>query len=240
MNVWMGALATVALSATLSAQQPLPAVKEGTPAPKVQQANPPQVVGTYTVGQAKPPDVPGSQLRDITLEQAIQIALENNLDLKSARMTPQQQEYTLQAQRAAFWRPSFTGNGNFGGSSTISTNVLDGVGINTKIISKNQGFSTGVSTTLPYFGATASASFGGTRGSTNSVNEKFNPKFGSSLSFNYRMNLLQGFSIDSARNNLKTQAIRIDTTNITLAQTIESTKASVRRLLAAEAGDRGH
>ena len=92
MNVWMGALATVALSATLSAQQPLPAMKEGTPAPKVQQANPPQVVGTYTVGQAKPPDVPGSQLRDITLEQAIQIALENNLDLKSARMTPQQQE----------------------------------------------------------------------------------------------------------------------------------------------------
>ena len=52
----------------------------------------------------------------MSLEQAIEIALENNLDLKVARMNPQIQDYSLQAARATF-RPTLSGNFNQNHSS---------------------------------------------------------------------------------------------------------------------------
>ena len=67
-----------AMTVTTAAQQTT------TPAPQPTQSQ----VGTYVVGQAKPPDVPGAPTKDVSLEQAIEIALEKNLDLKSARLNP--------------------------------------------------------------------------------------------------------------------------------------------------------
>ena len=56
----------------------------------------------YVVGQAKPPEVPGTAVMDLTLEQAVQIALEKNLTLKAAKLNPQLIDYSLQSARAAF------------------------------------------------------------------------------------------------------------------------------------------
>ena len=46
-------------------------------------------VDPYVVGQPLPPSEPGSVLLSLTLEEAIEMALERNLDLKAARLTPQ-------------------------------------------------------------------------------------------------------------------------------------------------------
>src|SRR5687767_2808504 len=68
-----------------------------TPAPPVQAQ-----IDPYVVGQARPPVVEGSKLMELSLEQAQQIALERNLDLKVARMDPQSIDYQLQSARATF------------------------------------------------------------------------------------------------------------------------------------------
>ncbi len=48
------------------------------------------------------PTCPGTTQQDLTLEQAIQIALEKNLALQAAKMKPQIADYSLQSARAAF------------------------------------------------------------------------------------------------------------------------------------------
>src|SRR5262245_43054853 len=102
-RVWAFVLAAIGLAQPLAAQTP-PA---GAPqAPAQQPAGPtPVQVDRYVVGQAKPPVEPGAGVRDLTLEEAVQIALENNLDLKSARLTPQLQDYALRSLEAVF-RPT--------------------------------------------------------------------------------------------------------------------------------------
>src|SRR5689334_2136722 len=59
-----------------------------------------QTQDRYVVGRALPPETPGTQRVDLSLEQAIERALEKNLDIQSAKLTPQMQDYTLAAARA--------------------------------------------------------------------------------------------------------------------------------------------
>src|SRR5687767_13953318 len=62
----------------------------------------------YVVGRAMPPDTPGAQRIDISLEQAIERALEKNLYIQREKLSPQMQDYTLAAARAAF-KPTLNG-----------------------------------------------------------------------------------------------------------------------------------
>src|SRR5581483_11820489 len=113
--VLAASLATFAAQA--AAQQPAPA-----PAPTAPPApNAPAAQATPGQAPAVEPYVVGEATRDLTLEQAIEIALENNLDLKVARLNPQIQDYSLQAARASF-RPTLTGTFNQNHGSQISTN----------------------------------------------------------------------------------------------------------------------
>src|SRR3954468_16293991 len=106
-NVWAAVLATVAMTAALSAQGQTPVAA---PAGQTQTPGAPgnmQKVDQYIVGQAKPPEVAGTTVKDLTLEDAVQIALEKNLDLKVQKMNPQLQDYQLQSARAVY-RPTIS------------------------------------------------------------------------------------------------------------------------------------
>src|SRR5687768_10340407 len=59
-------------------------------------------VQPYTVGQSLPPVDSGKTLTPMTLEQALSRALEQNLDIQSARLDPRIQEYSLLSARAFF------------------------------------------------------------------------------------------------------------------------------------------
>src|SRR5262249_49318086 len=120
----IGAVALV-LTATVSAQQtppqttpPLPpsgSQPQGLP----QQQQPTgsaqsaqiQAIAQYIGGQANPPATPGVPVKDLTLDDAIQISLERNLDLQVAKMNPLIQDYNLVQARAAY-KPTLTGNFN--------------------------------------------------------------------------------------------------------------------------------
>ena len=184
----------------------------------------PQAVDPYVVGQARPPVTEGSELIELTLEQAVVIALENNLDLKVARMNPVLQEYNLKSLRASF-RPRVTGSYSYSNSASPSNNVLEGV--NT-LIQVSQGFNGGISQTLPWFGSNIQANWTNGRGSTNNQTARLNPNYNTGLSFSYGMPLLAGFKIDGTRNNLRTSVITTEVIDIQLMQTIEATKNTIR------------
>ena len=115
-TLWALALAGGLTSAGVAAQQPpaapvpqAPAVPAPTPAPTpTPQVGPlptQQPIDRYVVGQATPEPTPGTDMLTLTLEEAINMALDKNLELKVARMAPQLVDYQLQSARAAFRPP---------------------------------------------------------------------------------------------------------------------------------------
>src|SRR5579871_3109367 len=129
----------------------------GTPLAAQQQAQqPPQpqlpgvaqmpALEKYIVGAAKPPDVPGAPSIDMSLDQAIQIALENNLDLQVQKMNPAIQDYQLVRLNAVF-RPTLTSSFTQRHSSSPSQNILDGVPTD---ITQSQTYSAGYNQSLPW------------------------------------------------------------------------------------------
>lgn len=181
-------------------------------------------VDPYVVGTASPPAVEGAQVRNLTLEDAMLIALENNLGLQVARLNPELQDYALQQTRAAYL-PSVSGSYSYNNSSRLSEDANQGVG---RLVTASQSFNSRLQQTMPWYGGSLSATWNNSRGTTNATNSTFNPNIRSSVQFSYSQPLLQGFLIDNTRNSLRTQQITRQITDITLLQTVESTKTSVR------------
>jgi outer membrane protein len=218
-HVWITALVLVAMTAAASAQQPSGPATAAPAAPAQT-----QTVDRYIVGQAKPPVEPGSSLRDLTLQQAIDLALENNLSLKVQKMNPQIQDYALVQARAAF-RPTMQSSFQQSSSSNVSTNANEGVAM---VTNRSQNYSTSFSQNLTKFGGSYSAQYS-TRRSTNNTLINLRPlQYTGSTSFNYTQPLLANFKIDDRRNTLRTQAIQRQIVDIQLQATIENTKANVR------------
>jgi outer membrane protein len=227
--VWTLVIAMGAIMG-VSAQQAAPAPQGPTapaaPLPGIGAQQAP-TIDRYVVGQAKPPVLPGTQMQDLTLEQAIQLALDKNIDLKVARINPLIQDYNLVSARAVF-KPVLTGSFNENRSSSVSTNVLDGVSSASSIVRGTETYNAAVAQTLPWYGSTMGISFGSSRGTTNSTFETRNPSYQGSIRVNGSLPLLANFKIDNQRNALRTQVVQRQVTDLQLTSTIENTKSQVR------------
>jgi outer membrane protein TolC len=210
------------------AQTPAPAPSTTTPAAPSAQAPaaPPAnaTVDHYVVGTAVPVARPGTTLLNLTLDQAMDMALENNLDLKAARMNPPGVDYQLAAARASFI-PQVTGTYGYNDSTTANTSTLEGRNTLTQV---QQTYNAGLSQTMPWYGGRLQVGFNNTRLTTNSTTQLFDPNYNARLNFSYTQPLLQGFKIDNTRNQLRTLSVQRQIADIQLLTTIENTKASVR------------
>lgn len=169
-------------------------------------------VEPYTVGQATPPAAPGATLVPMTLQEAVNRALEVNLNLQSARLNPLIQEYSLRSARAAF-TPTLSGNLGFNNSTSISTSQLDG---GASITNERTTFNTSISKLMPWAGGRLSANFNNSRSESNNAFSTRNPSYSSSLNLSYSQPLLAGFSIDNQRAALRTQQIQSQITELQL------------------------
>jgi outer membrane protein TolC len=178
----------------------------------------------YQIGRALPPLPAGGVLVEMTLEEAIARALEMNLDIQSARLNPEIQNYSLFSARAAF-APSFSMTVGQNNSSQQSTSQLDG---GARTSTDRLTFNTSISKPVPWYGGQLSARFNNSRTETNNSFSTLNPSFRSSLSFDYTQPLLSGFRIDNQRNALRTQEIQLEITDIQILSQIENITNRVR------------
>jgi outer membrane protein TolC len=247
---WTLALAVAAMVATASAQQTTPATpaapSPATPAPVTPAQTPAPAPSTttpvapsaqapaappanatvdhYVVGEAVPTARPGTTLLNLTLEQAMDMALENNLDLKAARMNPPGVDYQLAAARASFLpqlqgQYGYTSQKSQNGSFLEERNVVTGL---------TQNFNGTMTETMPWYGGRLQANFNNSRATSNSSQNRFNPAYQTGLNLSYTQPLLQGFKIDTTRNQLRTLSVQRQIADIQLLTTIENTKANVR------------
>ena len=215
-KVWISALA-IATPAAAWAQAPVAAQ---TPATSQQTAP----VDRYVVGQARPPENPKMPTVDMTLEQAIERALEKNLDLRAARLQPRTLDFQLQSIRASY-TPTFTSSYNYSNAARRSENTLDGVD---RVATIDQGYNGRWAQTLPWYGSNYSIAFNNGRSADNTVTRRINPSYNSSIAFNFSMPIWQGFKIDQNRNRLQTLPIQRNVEDLRLQIQIENLKNSIR------------
>lgn len=219
-NVVVWAVAALAVPVMAQAGQATQAAQQGATATGV----PVQTQDRYVVGRALPPETPGTQRVDLTLEQAIDRAIEKNLDIQREKLSPQMQDYTLAAARAAF-RPTLNANAGYNNASQQSTSQLDG---GARTTTKRQSFGASMNQRLKWQGAQVSFNFSNNRTSTNNSFSTRNPNFGSNLNFQYTQPLLAGRTIDNQRLSLQTGEISRRITDIGLERQIEVVRNSVR------------
>ena len=211
-------VAALAVPAMAMAQAAGPQTAAATGGVQIQQQD------RYVVGRALPPEVPGTQRIEVTLEQAIERALEKNLDIQSAKLTPQMQDYTLQAARANF-RPTLNANYGYTNSSQQSTSQLDG---GARVTSQVNSFGSSMNQRLPWQGGQVSANFSNNRNASSSTFSTRNPSYSSNLNLQYTQPLLAGRTIDGQRNALRTGEIQKTIVDIQLQASIENIKNQVR------------
>lgn len=179
----------------------------------------------YEVGRALPPMDPGAVRADLTLEEAIERALANNLGLESARLNPAIQDLGLDQARAAF-RPTLNSTLGYNNASTQSTSQLDG---GARITTERNTFNFGVGQTLLWTGGRVTAGFNNARTSTDNVFATRNPSYNSSFSLNYTQPLLSGRRTDNQRNALETQQVQRRIVDIQLRGEAEAVANQVRQ-----------
>ena len=161
----------------------------------------------YVVGQAKPPMEPGATLVDMTLQEAIDRALESNLDIQTARLDPRIQRYSLLTAEAAF-APTFSTTLSYNNSRQLPTSQLDaGTGIS-QVTSKRYTFNGSLVKPTRWLGGRFNASFNNSRNETNNAFSVRNPSYSSTVSLSYQQPLLAGLKTDNQRAALETQQIQ--------------------------------
>jgi outer membrane protein len=173
--------------------------------------------------QVQTPPTPG--VRRLSIEDAVKLALENNLGVQVARIDPQVQDYNI-AQARANWAPVFTSSLATNSSTNPPNSVLSG---GEEAIT-NEQFSTGlgVQQNMKWGGGFYTASWDSFRSSTNNIFTTFDPQLRSSLNLRYVQPLLRNFNIDSIRQQVLVGQKNREIADIDLQQTIVATSRSVR------------
>jgi len=179
----------------------------------------------YVVGRALPPVDSGTTLVPMTLEQAIARALQNNLDIQTARLNPEIQSYSLDAARAAF-SPTWNMSYGYNNSTTQSTNQLDG---GARVVSQRQSLNSSLAKPMPWLGGRLTANFNNSRNETNNSFSTRNPSYSSTLSLNFTQPLLAGLKIDNQRAALETQAMQGQITDLQVQTQIANITEQVRQ-----------
>ncbi|MGE3507911.1 MAG: TolC family protein [Vicinamibacterales bacterium] len=166
----------------------------------------------------------GAPVRRLSADEAVALAIAQNLGIQVERLNPQIQDLAV-AQTRATWVPMFTTN--IGNTSTDSpiTNLFAG-GQN-KVTDRRLDTAFGVQQQLPT-GGNYTLSWDSTRSTSTNFFNNFNPQLRSNVSFNITQPLLRNRVIDSTRQQLQINERIREITDVNLRATITQTTRNVR------------
>jgi HAE1 family hydrophobic/amphiphilic exporter-1 len=173
---------------------------------------------------AQPPDVP---VRRLTLDEAVRLALDNNLGIQIARYNPQVQDLSVALARSA-WTPNFTTVVQGASTATPNSGFLSGATTGASKTTTGRMLSNvGVLQQTPW-GGSYSVGWDSVRSTTTNVFSSFSPQLQSSLSIDIRQPLLRNFAIDSLRQQVILSEKDRESADFQLQQTVATTTRAVR------------
>lgn len=198
------------------------------------------VFASGQAGVSQPPaaqPAPAVVTLKIAQDEAVRMALENNLGIQTERLNPRIQELAVSRALGAF-APTLFGSTSRNSNTSPPTNFLQtGVAVATTAGFNSNG---GLQQQLPWLGASYTAMLSGSRLETDEPRAVFSPQLGSSLNFQYDQPLLRDFRIDGLRQAVMQSRNQQEIADIQLAERITQTSRTVRNayfnLVAAIAG----
>jgi outer membrane protein len=162
--------------------------------------------------------------RDLTLEEAVALALEQNLDIQVSRLEPQ----SVDLQTAGFrntYLPVFSTT--FGQRDQVqppTSQLNGGVAVNNDTSTYNFG----LSQSMQWGGGSYAVGFTNSRLATNNLFANFNPAYNSTLTASYSQPILRGFKIDNTRQQIQVSLLNRDISEQSVRATVVQTVANVR------------
>ena len=167
---------------------------------------------------------PGTRV-DLQVEDAVQRALDKNIDISVARLTPRTWDFTI-AGLEANYKPNLTSAFNNRSQSNFPTNQTQGISAITQ--TETVDWSSGIVQNLWWGGTQYTVGFNGQRLNTPSTFNFRNPQWRSSFTGSVVQPLMRGFKIDATRASITTNRINQTNDEIALRTTISATQANVR------------
>ncbi|HZT77034.1 MAG TPA: efflux RND transporter permease subunit [Vicinamibacterales bacterium] len=159
----------------------------------------------------------------LSIEDAVKMAMDANVDLKAARLDPQISDTSV-AAAAGVYRPSV----NFGVNSNNQLIPPSSFLFPFATTNDVNTTSAGVGQQLPWFGTSYSVSWNAVHTNSNSILNGYNPLLQSGLGLSISQPLLRNLKIDFARTNLATTRINRDIADTRLRETLVHTEADVK------------
>jgi outer membrane protein TolC len=174
-------------------------------------------------GQA-PADAKAGPVSRISIDDAVRLALEQNLSLQVQRLDPQIQGLNIDLIKTA-WTPVVSGT--ITDASATSPVGSFFAGATNALVNDRFGASVQADQLLPW-GANYNVTWNNSRAKSNSVFDSPNPALGSVLSGSYTQPLLRNFKIDSTRQQLLVSKKNQEMTDVQLRQTVITTVRLVK------------
>ena len=160
------------------------------------------------------------------LEDAVRMALENNLGIQVEKLNPQIQLLGVRRADAAY-APTLFSTFSRRSATSPPSDFLSAGGA-AIVTSSNFVTSGGVQQSVPFGGGSYQVAFDGSRATSNAARTLFSPQLGSNLSAAYTQPLLRGFKIDALRQQLLLSRNQAQAADIQLQQRITQTSRNVR------------
>ncbi len=168
---------------------------------------------------------PAGPVLALTVDEAVQRALENNADLAVEKFTPQSSDLSISDAKSVYDPVVFSTVSTQSRTSKATNTFQGGASVTNKTLTYNFGATKAVPT-----GGSFRVDFNNNRQNSTSTVSTFNPAFGSSFNANFTQPLLRNRSIDANRLNIKLTKRNKEITDLQFRSIVVSTLANVRKL----------
>jgi len=159
----------------------------------------------------------------LTVDDAVKMALDQNVDLRADRLDPQISDTRVAAAYGAF-KPTIVTSLNSNNQLTPPSNFLIPTAQSTDVVSSNAG----IGQRLPWFGTTYNLSWTTTHTNSNSILNSYNPLLQQGLGISVSQPLIRDLFIDQARQNLAVSRTNRDIADTRLRESLVRTTAAVK------------
>jgi outer membrane protein TolC len=158
----------------------------------------------------------------LSLQDCVARTIKNNLGVAIQVLSPVQAENSVALAKEIFL-PTFSLSANKQGSTSVSYSFIDSSG---NIISKTNNYTFSGTQYVP-FGGTFTISATGNQTDSNQNYQTINPRYGTTLRFNFSQPLLRNFGYDISRYSILVARNGLTTSDFQLKQTLMDTIYSV-------------
>ena len=162
----------------------------------------------------------------VSIEEAVRMALENNLGIQIEKLNPQIEVLGVSRSRAVY-TPAFVSGLSRRSTTAPPTDFNTSAADQAVSTNANLSGNGGIQQLLKW-GGSYSVLFDGSRATTNDINPRFNPQLGSNLNANINQPLLRNFKIDANRQQLLLAKNQLQAADLQLQQRLTQTGRSVR------------